>query len=220
MTKMMRTRTRSEEVVEHLRAYWDGLRKGRLVPSRTDIDPRGIETTLHYTYIIERIAPGMGRFRVAGMHLNDLMGMEVRGMPLSSMFEPAARKGLSDACEAVFNGPAIAEFDLRSDGGVGRPPLQAKLLILPLSSDLGDISRAMGCLVCEQAPEDLGRAPRRFVTDRVTLEELQPANPHTDHMAKTPDAPKAAPARPLRPEAPPLSPEARRALFRIVSKNE
>ncbi|MEM1421046.1 MAG: PAS domain-containing protein, partial [Pseudomonadota bacterium] len=51
-------------------AYWEGLRAGRLVPRRADVDPRGIDQALEYSFILERIAPGMARFRLAGMHLN------------------------------------------------------------------------------------------------------------------------------------------------------
>lgn len=143
-----------------LRAYWEGLRRGRLVPNRSDIDPRGIDSGLEYAFIIERVAPGMGRFRLAGMHLNDLMGMEVRGMPLTALFAPAGRKRVAEVTEAVFTGPAVAELELVAETGIGKPPLKARLLILPLKSDLGDVNRALGCLIAEG--DEIGRTPRRF----------------------------------------------------------
>ena len=91
---------RSEILFPALReveAYWSGLRDGRAMPARADVDPRGIQSALEYAFILERIAPGVARFRVAGMHLNDLMGMEVRGMPLTAMFVPEGRKEISAA---------------------------------------------------------------------------------------------------------------------------
>ena len=110
-------------------------------------------------FVLERIAPGLGRFRVAGGHLTDLMGMEVRGMPVSSMFEAEDREDLRDAVEAVFAEPAMARLGLVSDGGIGRPALSGEMLILPLKSDLGDVTRILGALVMDG---EIGRAPRRF----------------------------------------------------------
>ncbi len=64
--------------INEVEAYWYGLRSGRVVPFRSEIDPRGIERALPYTFILERIAPGLARFRLAGSHLNDLLGMSAR----------------------------------------------------------------------------------------------------------------------------------------------
>lgn len=150
--------------INEVRAYWEGLRCGQTVPLRADVDPRGIEGALEHAFILERIAPRIARFRVAGAHLNDLMGMEVRGMPLTSIFAPATRVEMAPLIEQVFLTPAVAEFDLRGEPGAGRPALVGSLVILPLRSDLGDVSRALGCLVT-RGP--IGHAPRRFdVTGR------------------------------------------------------
>ena len=156
--------------ISEVRAYWEALRNGRKVPLRSEIDPRGIERALEYAFILERIAPNVSRFRLAGMHLNDLMGMEVRGMPITSFFTPAARPEASEIIEKVFRAPQIAELALSAESGFGKPPMQAKLIILPLQSDLGDISRALGCLVAEGA---VGRAPRRFDLASVALTPIE-----------------------------------------------
>ncbi|MBS8227693.1 PAS domain-containing protein [Vannielia litorea] len=151
--------------VHALRRYWDDLRGPRQVPARAEVDPRAIEETLEYAFILERIAPGVGRFRLAGMHLNELMGMEVRGMPCTSMFMPEHRATLSRALEEVFAGPSTALLTLSGERGVGRPPMDGQMLLLPLASDFGDVTRALGCL-CTIGP--IGRAPRRFtVKDEV-----------------------------------------------------
>ena len=152
--------------ISEVRAYWEALRNGRAVPLRSEIDPRGIERALEYAFVLERIAPNVSRFRLAGMHLNDLMGMEVRGMPITSFFTPAARPEASTIIDNVFCAPQITEFALSAETGFGKPPLEARLIILPLQSDLGDISRALGCLVAEGP---VGRTPRRFDLVSATL---------------------------------------------------
>jgi len=152
-----------------LRAYWEALRAGRQVPARSEVDPRGIERTLDQAFILERIAPGVARFRVAGMHLNDTLGMEARGMPLSSFFTPAARPEIGALLEAVFAAPCIAELDLEASGA-GAAPVAARMLLLPLRSDLGDVSRVLGGFVAEDAT---ARAhPRRFWIVQARIEEI------------------------------------------------
>lgn len=163
---MKRTNDRNASPLAEVRAYWEGLRDGRGVPLRSDVDPRGIERALEHAFIIERIAHGGARFRVAGMQFSDLLGMEARGMPFSTFFEPRARDGIGSALATVFDGPATATARLVAETGLGRPPLSAQLLVLPLRSDLGDVSRALGCLVCDG---EIGRAPRRFEIGHLQL---------------------------------------------------
>lgn len=141
------------------RAHWQDCRRGGDVPMRADIDPRGIEPLISSAFIAERIAPGMVRLRVAGLHLNDLMGMEVRGMPLATFIEPADRDAFALRLVDLFDGPAVLRFALHARCGIGRPALGGTLMLLPLRSDLGDVSRALGCLVTDGPT---GRAPRRF----------------------------------------------------------
>ena len=92
------------------------------------------------------------------MHLSDLMGMEVNGMPMRSFIAPASRARFSKMLERVFTQPEIHEYALISDD-CNTTPLRARLLILPLKSDGGAIDRAIGCLVTEGV---VGVAPRRF----------------------------------------------------------
>lgn len=145
--------------VTQVEAYWTALRGTNLLPKRSEIDPRGIETALENAFILERIAPGIARLRIAGNHLNDLMGMEVRGMPLTALFSPPARRTLADLLEDVFQTPARSNLHLKSGAIGSRPAVEARMVLLPLKSDLGDVSRILGCLV---AKGEIGLAPRRF----------------------------------------------------------
>ncbi len=155
--------------IREVEGYWQGLRGGRLVPRRSEIDPRGIERALEFAFIIERIAPGIARLRIAGSHLSDLMGMEVRGMPLSAFFAPSARSEAGDLIEQVFRGPATAELTLSAERGIGKPAIDARMILLPMKSDLGDMSRALGCLSTHGA---IGRSPRRFEISGTIVKRL------------------------------------------------
>jgi hypothetical protein len=155
--------------LRELEAYWELLRDGRLVPDRSEVDPRGFPGGLSQSFLLERIAPGLARIRVTGRHLCDLMGIDMQGLPLTSLFLPEARPGIIEILSAVFEEPAVARAKLSSPGGIGRRTLDARLLILPLRDDQGDVTRAVGCLVAEGA---IGRTPRRFTVDEFQCQTL------------------------------------------------
>jgi len=157
-------------VLAQVRAYWQGLRHGMALPQRDMIDPRGIAEALESTFLLERVAPGIARFRIAGMHLHDLIGLDVRGMPLSTLFDPAARTRLAEGLEAVFTTPAILEMWLEAERSLGRPRLEGRMLVLPLSDAQGHSTLALGCLALAGA---LCRAPRRFAMMGLMREPLK-----------------------------------------------
>jgi hypothetical protein len=160
--------------IEAFRRYWDAMRKDGDIPRRSDIDPRGIEPLLAQAFVAERIAPGLARLRIAGNHLTDLMGMEVRGMPLSSFLLPAYRDKFSSLLVDVFDTPAMVDLGLSGEARAGQATLAGRMVLMPLRSDLGDTSRALGCLVTDGP---LGRAPRRFAITGSTISPIRKANP-------------------------------------------
>lgn len=149
-----------------MRDYWEELRAGRLAPLRSEVDPRAIASSLENGFILERVQPGSVRFRLAGSHLSDLMGMEVRGMPLRAFVEPAVRAAFTQTLEAVFEGPETHEYHLVSQPH-NMTKMTARMLLLPMKSDNGIIDRALGCMVSDG---NVGLTPRRFrvVETRVT----------------------------------------------------
>lgn len=154
-----------------VRAYWEGLRGGTGLPRRDQIDPRGIAGALDTVFLLERVAPGVARFRLAGMQVNDLMGMDVRGMPLSAMIDPASRPRMAEALEALFARPAILTLGLEAERSVGRPALEGRLILLPLISARGPCDLALGCFATHGSA---GRAPRRFAISHLASEPLAP----------------------------------------------
>lgn len=212
-------------ILADVRAHWDSLRRGRGVPARSDIQPQGIRRALDYAFILERISPGAARFRLAGQHLIDLMGMEVRGMAFCSLANTTSRGRLSDVLESVFRAPQLARMTLRAPADYARPELTAQMLLLPLSSDLGDVTRALGCIISEG---QIGVAPRRFdlISDEVMpiLEggktvaptasgfDLDRRTPRREATAAKPVPVSPSPSDTLRTQ----SPESRRAGFRVV----
>ncbi|MDE3237607.1 MAG: PAS domain-containing protein [Paracoccaceae bacterium] len=142
-----------------LRRAWTDLRSGHALPARAALEPRRIGPALASAFIVERIAPGQARLRVAGARLGALMGMELRGMPLSALFELDARDALADLLCDVFDAPCAARLTLAAAPGFGRPALSGDMLLLPMTDRDGAPNCALGGLVWQGTP---GRLPRRL----------------------------------------------------------
>jgi len=140
-----------------------------MMPLRSEVDPRDMPSILECCFILDQRNVGDIRFRLAGMALNDLMGMELRGMHMRSLIEPPERATFSATLEKMFETPEIQEFELRSIAP-NAPPLSGRMLVLPLKGPKGHIDRAMGCLVTTGI---VGIAPRRLSVDRVIRTSLQ-----------------------------------------------
>lgn len=176
--------------IRQVDAYWEGLRDGRLMPERAEVDPRGLESALEFAFMLEHVAPGVARVRVAGMHLNDLLGMETRGMPITAFFEPAARVQFARVLDEVVQTPKVADLTLSSPRGIGRPALEARMYMAPLGTGGTGHARILGCL---QSTGEVGRAPRRFTLEQAHMRRiLGAATPGADY---TPAPQASAPRR-------------------------
>lgn len=158
----------SNPILQNLRGYWDSKRIGGALPCRSSIDPRGMSDYLENVFLIERIAKGNARFRLAGTHLQDLLGMDLRGMPITALFAPGARERIAGELEALFDTPTIVETVLEAERGLGRPAVAGRMLLLPLTNRHQEVELALGCLVTEG---QIGHAPRRFAISGVLRQD-------------------------------------------------
>lgn len=155
--------------LNHLRGYYEGLRLGGALPHREQIDPSALGGILENTFLVERIAPGMGRFRLAGMAVQDVLGMEARNMPLSILFEPVARAQLARVLEQVFTGPTMLDLTVEAERAIGRPHLAGRMILLPLRDAKGAFHQIIGGFALSGTT---GRAPRRFGITRMRSEQF------------------------------------------------
>lgn len=181
------TKPTDQGKIAEVRAYWEALRTGDMLPRRDRVDPRGIAGALEHSFLIERIGPGLARFRIAGMAFNDLMGMDIRGMPISSLFLGDARLTLQMSLERVFRAPAILSLDLAAERGLGRSALTARMIVLPLLDHQGGSDLAIGCI---ELTGEIGRAPRRFSISAARHEVV--ASHHADAAPKPRQTPAFA----------------------------
>ncbi len=146
------------DTISILHDHWQGLREGRLPPFRSEISPRDIPDVLDTLFILEHLSAGDTRVRIAGLTICEMMGMEVRGLPPEGFFVDGARDRFAAILAAVLAGPKIAELRLDTRDSPDNTA-QVRMVLLPLRSDFGDVSRIIGCV--DRAPAGL-TAPVRF----------------------------------------------------------
>ena len=154
-----RTLNTNANALKSLEKYWSEIRGARHLPVRSDVDPVQIDALLPSAFVLERVAPGMARMRVAGQIISQLIGVDGRGMPLSVMFSVKSAKVLGEHLEKVFSSPAIVELPLVSHGSLTRGRVNGRMLILPLSPRENGAGRAIGAIVLDGR---IGARPRRF----------------------------------------------------------
>lgn len=139
------------DALAKLRAYWEDLRGERIAPYRAELDPRRFEDVLEHMFILEQLGPDQIRVRLGGLALCEMMGMEVRGMPPESMIDAPHRAAFRSHVKSVLSAPAVVELDLMAADAQGHP-MRGQMLMLPLRSDFGEVTRILGCAVTERTP--------------------------------------------------------------------
>jgi hypothetical protein len=135
--------------LRELESYWRELRGARRLPVRTEVEPARIDAILPQSFILEHVAPGIARIRVAGQALAAVAGHDLRGMPLTALFDVASRPGVEQWLRKVFGGPAVVDLPLRQSGGFMRPTRMGRMLMLPLLGAEGAVTRAIGAIVTD-----------------------------------------------------------------------
>lgn len=165
---------RSLSPLRQAEAYWQALCAEGQIPRRSRIDPRALENILPHCFILERVARRRARFRLAGDHLAELAGMDMRGMAFAALFADAARAEAGAILQRMFAAPAVAELRLDGPTAPDETAVEGRMLLLPLATDDGKIARALGVLVADCAGV---RPPLRFDIANRLLRPLAVAAP-------------------------------------------
>ena len=152
-------RMKSPRILNQLEAYWEALRPDGGLPSRDDINPRGIEDALNYSFMLSRSHSGDSVFRVAGEKLGELFGVSLERVPFSVLFSHECQPQVANSLNKVFSSPGILRAELVSEHTLMRPELTAHLIVMPLQPKDDDISLALGALYFDGI---VGKAPRKF----------------------------------------------------------
>lgn len=169
--------------LDHIESYWQTLRAGRLVPCRSEVDPRGLAAALKYAFVLEHSGASGPGFRIAGTHVLDRFGSDIRGKQFPDLFASGDQQVATEAMIAVFNEPSIVRMRLAGPGGAAGSPCIGELVCLPLRDEAGGITRAIGGVACAQAgpiaPSSLtiAKQERQGLTGYARLPSLKAATP-------------------------------------------
>jgi len=159
----------SDPILDGLRTYWENLRAGRVAPYRSEIDPREFKHALENMFILEIVGDKNIRVRLAGMKMCEMMGMEVRGMSPRAFMMPGDRSNFDEAILDVVAKPTVTEFVMETVDYNGHSGT-AYVLMMPLRSDFGEITRILGCIT---DTGDAYEAPVRMRITRMKSEPIQ-----------------------------------------------
>lgn len=202
-----RDRPVGRSVLHEIEEHWRELKAASpFLPRRSEVDASRIAGALPHAFILERLAPGVARFRIAGRSVAGVLGGEPKGLPLSVLFTSASRPGLQNWIDRCFDAPALVDLLVQASQGALRQPLRGRLLLLPLLDQNGSVARVLGGLLLDGLPR---RSNLRF--------DLSDAVPRVETVS--PPAPKRAFAEALEPAILPGLREAERPYLRLVVSN-
>jgi len=157
---------KKSRALRELEAYWEALRPSDGIPDRSTVRPDGLLNVLDVTFILERVAPGVSRFRLAGHKIGDFLGVQAENVPLTALFIANNQQEVAATVEKVFTQPAILKADLVSIGSLGRPKINAEMALYPLKDGENGITRALGAISFQGR---IGRSPRQFHEVQISL---------------------------------------------------
>ena len=125
-------------------SYWDSLRLGEAVPTRTQINPAAMRHRLPDLFILDHEGGDL-TFLLAGTHICDLFDMELRGNPFEVLWDSHFRAVANRAATMALKTERPVVVDLSVEGASAYPGFEA--LLLPMRSPQGRATRLLGSLL-------------------------------------------------------------------------
>lgn len=188
--RMARTDAMIHGETRALVAYWQALRAGRLAPYRIEIDPRDMDCQARNLFVIEVMADGAQRFRLAGSAITDAVGFDLRERPPDAIMAAESRDELTATIAGTLAEPGIGYVRLRA---AHAPTEMWEMVLLPLRSDGGALNRLIG-LVHPLGTHDAGAESRRFVIEKSQIHPVEVTAEAAPGMAEPPALFRGAPA--------------------------
>jgi hypothetical protein len=179
-----------QRTLQILYAYWNGLRAGRVAPSRLEIDPSRIGAILPQIFLIERVDAATYSYRLAGTRLCEIFGRELRGTNLLDGWSAADRALLAQDLTLTCDQGAATHFVMEASAGNARR-VQLETLLLPLMH-ANAIERVIGAASAIASPHWLGH--EKLVERRLLSHEpIWPDGRPRSSSALAADAPPPGP---------------------------
>lgn len=147
-----------DSVTHDLFEYWNSLRRGRLAPNRSEIEPSAIRNLLGDTFILDVVDRHQYDFRLAGTRLCGSYCREMKKRNFLDLWTGHDKEAIATLLATVSEDAAVAKagFSGRTERGQS---LEFELILLPLMTDGQTITRILGAIVAKDTPYWLGIWP-------------------------------------------------------------
>lgn len=128
---------------EFLVDYWSRLRRGRLAPDQSDIDPRVIKHFLPSVFILDASNPSYPTYRLAGTDLCRRVGFELRGTNFLAQWDAHSFETLASLLRRSLRlrrPVCLRSAAAASEEGI----LELETLLAPISAQGGEPTRFVG----------------------------------------------------------------------------
>lgn len=138
----------SDERLRSVLAHWFEIRRGRLLPSRLDIDPGRIRAALPYVWLCDyEPESGSFRYRLAGEEVNALYGISLAGRDLGESLPGDIAPGALARYRNMAQEPVVIHMKGKIHFTDGRA-FDGERLVLPLGADGVRMDTLWGAVVC------------------------------------------------------------------------
>jgi hypothetical protein len=158
-----------QRTLQILYAYWNGLRAGRIAPSRLELDPSRIGAILPEIFLLERVDSGTYLYRLAGTRLCEIFGSELRGNNLLDGWTPSDRADLAHDLTLTCEQGAATHLVIEGRADETRR-VEMEALLLPLMHSGSAMERVLGAASAVASPHWLGH--ERLLEKRLVSHDL------------------------------------------------
>lgn len=195
--------------------YWNRLRKGRVAPKRSEVEPADIRKLLADTFILEQSSREEGVFRLAGTRLCSTFGRELKGTAFPSLWRARDQRLVAKMVRNTFTGGSVVLMEYQGISQKGRA-CPFELLLLPLDGGENSL-RCLGINSPAMQPFWLGADP----LIESSLESVRVIDPDREPLflgnrPSVPVPPLAPQARDVTPASAPTTAQGRRVGHLLV----
>lgn len=149
--------------------YWSRLRRGRVVPNQSDIDPRAIKRMLASVFILDAEDADCPTYRLTGTHICDSYGYELKGSSFLNHWDANVRGAIGQLLRQalVTHQPVCLTALATVDGGA---MVEIEIVLAPVGMGTSGVTRFIGLMQTRSDTQQLTKRP--ILSQRLTGAEM------------------------------------------------
>lgn len=136
--------------------YWRSKRQGRLIPSKSDIDPIDIAWALSRIFLADFSPEDGFRYRLAGAEISSVIGRaNLKGLNLRDVVKPERIEAVEKIWLQAVETRCIVSMKGMVYYGLDRTPIGERLLLPLVDGETDEVTGVLGMTVCEWVAGDV-----------------------------------------------------------------